>query len=257
MVVAVQAFVAEHLGARFVEPPPFDLGTCFRESGPATPLIFVLSAGADPMADLLKLAEETGFGSRFEKVSLGQGQGPKAERLLQDGMEQGLWVCLQNCHLAMSWMPALERIVDGIDANSVHRDFRLWLTAMPTPAFPVAVLQNGVKMTLEPPKGLKSNLARQFARLDDAYLAGSAQPEAWRRLLFGISLFHAVVQDRRKFGALGWNIRCVPARSSSAACSMLLSPLLPAWCCTESLQLATTYLFFVIVEQISPRKCMS
>lgn len=93
----------------------------------------------------------------------------------------------------------------------VHRDFRLWLTAMPTPAFPVAVLQNGIKMTLEPPKGLKSNLIRQFSRLDDAYLSTCDKPDAWRKLLFGMCLFHAVVQDRRKFGALGWNIRFVPS----------------------------------------------
>jgi dynein heavy chain, axonemal len=207
VIVAIQAFVTGHMGTRFVEPTPLDLATCFKESDPTTPLIFVLSAGADPMADLLKLSEETKFSKKFEKVSLGQGQGPKAEKLLEAGMERGLWVCLQNCHLAVSWMPALERIVEGIDPNCVHKDFRLWLTAMPTPSFPVSVLQNGVKMTLEPPKGLKSNLTRQCSRLEDSYLAQCAKPTEWRKLLFGMCLFHAVVQDRRKFGSLGWNIR--------------------------------------------------
>ena len=43
--MGIQNFVSEHLGQRFIEPPPFDLTTCFRESAPATPLIFVLSAG--------------------------------------------------------------------------------------------------------------------------------------------------------------------------------------------------------------------
>jgi hypothetical protein len=72
------------------------------------------------MADLLKLAEELKFSRKFEKVSLGQGQGPKAEKLLEAGMERGLWVCLQNCHLAISWMPTLERIVENIQPDKVR-----------------------------------------------------------------------------------------------------------------------------------------
>lgn len=75
--LGIQSFVAEHLGSRFTEPPPFNLAGAFQDSSNTTPLIFVLSPGADPMADLLKLADELRFAKKFEKVSLGQGQGPK------------------------------------------------------------------------------------------------------------------------------------------------------------------------------------
>jgi len=203
----VQDFIVKELGQQFIEPPPFDLGACFKEAGPSTPLIFVLSPGADPMQDLWKLAEELKMSKRFEQVSLGKGQGPKAEALLREAMDVGKWVCLQNCHLAASWMPELDRIVESINPDQVNPHFRLWLTALPTDAFPVSILQNGVKMTLEPPKGLKSNLMRSYTRFNDDFIAASEKPEAWRRLLFGMCLFHAVIQDRRKYGPLGWNIR--------------------------------------------------
>merc|ERR1719253_546856 len=62
-------------------------------------------------------------------------------------------------------------------------------------------------MTLEPPKGLKSNLVRSYTRIDDQYMDECANPDAHKKLLFSICLFHAVIQDRRKFGPLGWNIR--------------------------------------------------
>lgn len=60
---------------------------------------------------------------------------------------------LMNCHLAKSWMQDLEVIVQNFaeEEKDIHPDFRLYLTSMPADYFPVSVLQNGVKLTTEPP----------------------------------------------------------------------------------------------------------
>jgi dynein heavy chain len=46
------------MGQRYVEPPGFDLTSAYGDSDALTPLIFMLSAGSDPMAALLKFSEE-------------------------------------------------------------------------------------------------------------------------------------------------------------------------------------------------------
>jgi dynein heavy chain len=68
LLLVIQDFVTHHCGQKFIEPPAYDLGTCFKDGTPNSPLIFVLSPGADPMADLLKLAEDYRFTKKFEKV---------------------------------------------------------------------------------------------------------------------------------------------------------------------------------------------
>uniref|UniRef100_A0A663MC17 Dynein axonemal heavy chain 12 n=1 Tax=Athene cunicularia TaxID=194338 RepID=A0A663MC17_ATHCN len=195
---AITTFVTDKLGKKFVEPPPFDLTKSYLDSNSTIPLIFVLSPGADPMSSKYTQKEET----KFQSISLGQGQGPIAAKMIKEGMEEGTWVCLQNCHLAVSWMPMLEKICEEFNSEKCHPVFRLWLTSYPSPKFPVTILQNGVKMTNEPPTGLRLNLLQL---VNNTFLVCFHQ-KVWEKLLFGVCFFHALVQERRKFGPLGWNI---------------------------------------------------
>lgn len=107
---SVKTFVKEEVGPFYIESPPFDLEGCLDDSTNMAPIIFVLSPGADPIANLKKLAVDRGMDKKFESISLGQGQDVIAEKLIEEGSRAGNWVCLQNCHLFTSWMPKLEVI---------------------------------------------------------------------------------------------------------------------------------------------------
>uniref|UniRef100_A0A8C0VX99 Dynein axonemal heavy chain 1 n=1 Tax=Cyanistes caeruleus TaxID=156563 RepID=A0A8C0VX99_CYACU len=203
---AMQDFVVMNLDQRFIEPQTTDLSVVFKESTATTPLVFVLSPGTDPAADLYKFAEEMKFTQKLSAISLGQGQGPRAEAMLHNAMEQGNWVFFQNCHLAPSWMPSLERLIEGIDPGKVHPDFRLWLTSLPSNHFPVSILQNGSKMTIEPPRGVKANLLKSYISFSDDFLNSCSKVTEFKSLLLSLCFFHGNMLERRKFGPLGFNI---------------------------------------------------
>ena len=106
-------------------------------------------------------------------------------------------------------MPRFEEICDKLGDPRPHENFRLWCTTCPSPIFPTAVLQNSIKMAIEPPKGLRANLVGSYSSAplaNDGYLESNAKPEKFRKLCYSLCIFHAVLQERRLYGPLGWNI---------------------------------------------------
>lgn len=209
LISAIQLWIESNMSKEFIEPPPFELAKSFKNSSNIVPLIFILSPGSDPINDIQKFAEDMGFDKdKFLCVSLGRGQEEKAKNCLENMRTAGGWVLLQNCHLAQSFMGKLEEIVENFDTNWPDKDFRLWLTSMSTPFFPVSILQNSVKITVEPAKGLKNNILRNYKKIEVKELEEDCtEKDQYKTLLFGLSFFHAIVQDRRKYGPIGWNVK--------------------------------------------------
>lgn len=123
LAAAIREYVRNEMGASFVTPPQFDIAKSYEDSNFLTPMVFILSSGADPMGSLLLFTEKMGRLDTFQSISLGQGQGPIAQKMIKEAQTNGSWVCLQNCHVAASWMPQLVEIweeMDMFNTNGMH-----------------------------------------------------------------------------------------------------------------------------------------
>jgi len=200
---AVKLFVMAELGDKYVQPPVLDFARIYGQSTALTPMVFVLSPGADPQGDIQLLADEMGMANKFGFVALGQGQERPAEMLLDQGAAKGKWVLLQNCHLLIHWLKKLEGTLERL--KTPHPDFRLWLTTDPTDKFPLGILQRSLKVVTEPPDGLKLNMRSTYSKIDQSALEACPHP-SYRPCVYVLTFLHAVVLERRKYGKIGWNV---------------------------------------------------
>ncbi|KAH3745451.1 dynein heavy chain 10, axonemal [Pelomyxa schiedti] len=215
-------FIVTELGEKFVQPPATSFQFIFTQSSPTTPVICVLSPGSDPLSDIFKLGESLGLSSKVKPFALGQDQGNPAAKLLEIAISQGNWVVLQNCHLLPSWLPVLNKILAKLEHP--HENFRLWLTTEPTPSFPIGILQRSLKVVTEPPSGLSLNMRNLFYKLTpEAKLCPHPQ---YLQLVYVLAFFHSVVQERQKYGSIGWNLHYDFNESDfNVSCSVMSSQL--------------------------------
>ena len=115
----------------------------------------------------------------FVAVSLGQGQEPVAEKALEQGAANGGWVLLQNIELVARWLPKLEKKLEAL-TEGPHPDFRVFLSALPQKVVPVQILQNSIKLTNEPPSGLRlyGHMLRAYVDLQRSDASGRAARKA-------------------------------------------------------------------------------
>ncbi|KAF7265371.1 hypothetical protein GWI33_021219 [Rhynchophorus ferrugineus] len=201
---AVGDYITEIMGEEYIMPPVVSMDNIFEQCSPTTPVVFILSPGSDPTAELMKLADRSGFGGgKFRYLSLGQGQETSALQMLDTAISRGQWLMYQNCHLLLSFIKRLEKHIEKI--TKPHPDFRLWLTTDPVDTFPIGILQRSLKVVTEPPNGLKLNLRNTYFKMRPQLLDSCPHP-AFKSLVYVLAFFHAVVQERRKYDKIGWNI---------------------------------------------------
>merc|ERR1719162_575944 len=220
--IACNMFIESSLDSKFVQPVTDAITDIYDESGARKPVLYLLSAGSDPTLSIDELAKKK---KKFptDKVSMGEGQEKVARTKMHDAFLVGGWLILQNSHLGIAFMNELE---DSLGKTpEIDADFRLWLSCEITERFPIGLLQMAIKVTLEPPAGLQAGLMRTFTTMVTQELIDKIDHEKWRTLVYTMSFLHSVVQERRKFGPIGW---CVPYEYNNSdldACIIFLEKL--------------------------------
>ena len=182
------------------------LDASIQDSVPTTPIYFILSPGSDVVGDLDRLASKYGFvkAISYHNVSMGQGQDVVAMDKLEMGHKQGHWVILNNIHLMPRWCVELEKKLDQFQVDGSHPKFRVFLTSEPSSSIPIGILNRSIKLTNEPPTGLKANLKRAFCSFTKAQVEEA--DAKLKCILFGLCHFHAIMIERKKFGSKGFNM---------------------------------------------------
>ncbi|EFN51784.1 hypothetical protein CHLNCDRAFT_37234 [Chlorella variabilis] len=209
---------------------------CLQDASPGTPMLVLLSPGVDVAGAVEALGCKLGYtqeNGKYFSVSLGQGQEPIAMSHLTHAHKNGGWVLLQNIHLTIEWTSGpLEKYIDKL-AEGAHPDFRLFLSAEAPPSLerplPISILQACIKLTNEPPEGLKANLLRAYGNFSEDTLEGCAKQT--ESIVYALSFFHAALLERKKFGVgnlpgarsgIGWNMN-YPWSTNDLLCSAQLS----------------------------------
>jgi dynein heavy chain, axonemal len=204
--LAAKTFIqnTEQMGERYIEPVVDTVESVADDMTATIPVIYLLSVGADPTEMIENLARKNK--QTVAVISMGEGQEPFALAALRQAAEAGSWVLLQNCELGLDTMDKMEGLLKKT-YEGINPDFRLYFTAAPNEAFPLGLLQMAIKVTNEPPAGLRAGLSRSYTVMIDQDRLERIESPLWRQLLFGLCFLHSIVQERRKFGALGW---CIP-----------------------------------------------
>jgi dynein heavy chain len=217
---ACMDFVESKMRKEFIETKPTRLEEVYKSTESKDPIIFVLSPGVDPSDQLSNLA--LSHNATIKSLALGKGQSENASKCLQEGVKNEDWVYLANCHLSISILPTIESEIDNIvKSGAVPPDFRIFMSSNPHEKFPVSLLQRSVKITSEPPKGIKANMMRMYSLMPEFQKVDKS--DWYRKAMFGLCWFHAIVIERKKFKTLGWNVTYSFNDSDFSVCEDLLA----------------------------------
>ncbi|CAH0480997.1 unnamed protein product [Peronospora belbahrii] len=159
------------------------------------------TTGFDPSAQIDELAAAQQ--KKYNSVSMGSSEGfDAAEKSLNTALKHGSWLLLRNVHLCPSWLASVEKKLYNA-RESVHPNFRLFLTSEINPNLPVNLVRMCDIFVFEPPSGMKLSMVRSLDTVAAERMNRSPTERA--RLYLLLAWFHALVHERLRFVPIGWS----------------------------------------------------
>lgn len=101
-------------------------------------------------------------------------------------------------------MPTLSRMIETLKEPDVGDGMRLFLSTNESTSFPVKILQDGIKVTIESNSDLKNMMLGNLLNIDDEEVSECVKGHEFKKLMFSLTLFHSVLLERVRYGAIGW-----------------------------------------------------
>ena len=156
-------------------------------------------------------------------MSMGEGQEEYAVQGHERGCQERYVGASAELRAGLDLMVKMEDFLANLyEQEGFDKNFRLFITALPEKTFPLGLLQMSTKVTNEPPPGLKAGVLKSYTVLVDQERLERVDTMQWRQLLFALCFMHSTVQERRKFGPLGWGIPYEYNNGDLTACILFL-----------------------------------
>lgn len=85
--------------------------------------------------------------------------------------------------------------MDEIFKKKINPSFRIFMSAVPIDEFPISLLQRSLKITQEPPRGIKNNMLRLYKNMDKRFTNCDKQQQ-FRKAVYGLCWFHTILIER-------------------------------------------------------------
>ena len=217
---SVRSFITQTVGGEFTKTPVINLDEAYSSSSLATgvsftPILLMLSDDStsckDMVGDLEKLAKnKLGSHTMLSQLVFVKERVSHSFATLKRQAMRGGWVLCTNVHLQLTW---LTNIIDSLlemvrGGQQIHSKFRLWLITKTCEEFPISILHISLKLRVESLKSIKSNVEETLidrgAISEQDFEEQGAGPY-WKRLLFSLCFFNAIIRCRNRYGTRGWN----------------------------------------------------